>query len=146
MRRPPSQWMNAFAESSKTAEKVFPQLVGTNAMVNTPTWFNWLFAIVRLFLSKKTLEKMKRCGGDPKRGDISECPFVRSHLSPDAVPSYVGGGCECPGGCIPGTPNVVTHPLPRKPSEEEVAALRRLVVAKRAEQERDLAAYLAQHK
>jgi hypothetical protein len=146
MRRPPSAWMNSFAESSKTAEKVFPQLVETNAMVNCPSWFNWIFAIVRLFLSKKTLDKMKRCGGDAKRGDIGDCPFVRSHLSPTTVPSYLGGSCECPRGCVPGTPNCVTHPLPRKPSDEEVAALMRHVVAKRAEEERDLAAYLAQQK
>ena len=62
------------------------------------------------------------------------------------MPSYLGGSCECPRGCVPGTPNLVTHPIPRKPSDEEVVALMRLVVAKRAEQERDLAAYLAQHK
>jgi hypothetical protein len=146
MRRPPAQWMNAFSESSKTAEKVFPQLIETNAMVNTPSWFNWIFAIVRLFLSKRTLDKIKRCGGDAKNGDIRDCPFVRRYLSPESVPSYLGGGCECPRGCVPGTPNRVTHPLSRKPTDEEVEGLKRLVVAKREKDQQELAEFLAKHK
>lgn len=146
MRRPHSAWMSAFSESSKTAEKVFPQLIQTNAMVNSPSWFGWLFAIVKLFLPKRTLEKIRRCGGDTGSGDIASCPFVQKHFAVDAVPSYIGGKCACEGGCIPGAPNCVPQHMPRQLTAAEIEAMRKLLTQQREQLDKDYPAWLELHK
>lgn len=56
--------MNAFGESSKMAEKIYPQLVEITVMCNTPTWMNWIMKIVKVFLSKKLVEKFRMCPAD----------------------------------------------------------------------------------
>ena len=42
-------------------------------------------------------------------GDIATCPFARATLATPDVPTFAGGTCDCPGGCIPGTPNDSTE-------------------------------------
>ncbi len=86
---------------------------------------------------------MRKCGGDLANGDIADCPFVRAHIAGlnkkkefpfkyrlihifvfvskvENVPSYLGGKCECDGGCIPGTPNKHPTSSMRKITPEEV--------------------------
>jgi hypothetical protein len=146
-RKPPSRWMNAFSESSKVAEKIYPQLVETTVMVNTPSWFKWVFSFIKLFLSKRTLEKFKACKGDIENGDILECPYIRTHIAVESTPSYLGGRCECKGGCVPGLSNHAEElgPLPRIPNAEEIEMIRNMVLENRAKEERELEQYLKAH-
>lgn len=118
--RPPQKWMKAFGDSSKIAEKVYPQLVETTVMLNTPTWFNMMMKVVKFFLSKRLMEKFRMCNGDTDSGDITQCPYVRNHINVDDIPSYLGGKCECKGGCVFGLPNQINKPLPMVPTEDQV--------------------------
>lgn len=126
--RPPKKWMAAFSESSKLAEKMYPQLVETTAMVHCPSWMKWIFSFVKLFLSKRTLSKFRTCpGGD----DVSACPFVRSKIAVEHLPTYLGGTCECEDGCVRGLPNFPEGPLPKVPTAEEVQYIIGLVEKQR---------------
>lgn len=57
-RMPPRAWMKAFGESSKLAEKMYPQLMETMVVLNAPSWFSMLMKVVRIFMSKKMLDKV----------------------------------------------------------------------------------------
>ena len=50
-------------------------------------------------------------GNQNSNKPITECPFLSQFLSPEDVPSFLGGGCNCPGGCIAGVPNSQTAPI-----------------------------------
>ena len=146
-RKPPAKWMNAFAESSKIAEKIYPQLVETTVMVNTPGWFKWVFAFIKLFLSKRTLEKFKACRGDIENGDIQKCPYIQSHIAVMNTPSYLGGKCECEGGCVPGLSNhnADLGPLPRIPNDDEIEMIKQMVIEQRGKDQQELDQYLKDH-
>ena len=113
-------------------------------MIRTPSWFKWIFTIVKLFLSKRTLEKFRTCRGDIANGNIADCPYVRSHFAIEHVPSYLGGNCNCEGGCVPGIPNDIEKQkdLPRVPTDAEVEMIAKMVLEHREKEEQELAEYL----
>lgn len=104
MSMPPRKVMQSYSESSKIAERLYPQMLQTTVCCNPPTWFSMVMRVGKLFLSQKTLDKFKIC---PGTGTIQDCPFVRRYLNIDQIPSFLGGPCRCEhqGGCVPGMPN-----------------------------------------
>ena len=55
--------------------------------------------------------QMRVCPGNTLKDDISKCPFVRMKVAISNVPTFLGGTCNCPGGCVPGVANSACHPL-----------------------------------
>ena len=56
---------------------------------------------------KDTMQNIAIC---KKRGTIESCPFVSKYCNVDELPTFLGGKCECEGGCIPGLPNHMEEP------------------------------------
>ncbi|KAF0699235.1 Aste57867_10200 [Aphanomyces stellatus] len=97
--------------TSKISEKMFPQLLGRTIFLHTPRVFPWMFKFMKLLLSARTVEKMVFCTGGPT-SFVTTCPFVRTALAADAVPTFLGGTCTCrPGACVAGVPNSQTAPI-----------------------------------
>lgn len=123
---------------------VYPQLVETTVLVNTPGWFSWIFSIVKLFLSKRTLSKFKPCKGDTD-GDVTACPYIREHIAVENLPSYLGGTCVCEDGCVYGCANKIEGEMPFTPSQEQVEKLTALMEEQRKIDEKALQEFLKSH-
>ena len=77
-----------------------------NIMCNYPSWIYLLMRLAKLVLPKKLMEKVLFCGGNQSEGDIRDCPFVSTKMGgAERIPSFLGGKCRCPGGCVPGIDN-----------------------------------------
>ena len=103
-----SRFSKIIGDSSKLAEKLFPQLLGRTIFINTPSYFYWTFALIKPLMSARAVEKMVFC---PAKGDIAACPYLSRNLDLDKVPTFLGGSCNCVGGCIGGVPNSQTSPI-----------------------------------
>lgn len=122
MSMPPKKVMQSFSESSKLAERLYPQLLQTTVCINAPTWFSMVMKVGKMFMSAKTLEKFKLC---PKSGRIDQCPFVKKYLNAEDMPTFLGGPCTCSHqkGCVPGLANDAK--VMRTLTKEEVAKLKK---------------------
>lgn len=98
-------------ESSKLNEKLFPQLVGLSFFVNVPSFMVWGFNLIKPLMSKRAVEKMRFCPGKTSGHPISDCPYVSANIRLEDIPTFLGGKCNCPGGCIGGIPNSQTRPI-----------------------------------
>lgn len=51
------------------------------------------------------------CGGNTSTGDITTCPYISKLLPVERIPTFLGGKCNCKGGCcVGGLPNTQTTP------------------------------------
>jgi hypothetical protein len=99
-------------ESSKLSEKLFPQLLGQSIFINVPKIVYWVINVIKPLMSKRAVEKMVFCPGNTiSSKPITDCPFISRILSVDDVPTFLGGKCNCPGGCISGVPNSQKAPI-----------------------------------
>lgn len=139
---PPKKIVQSFGESSKLAEKLYPQLLQTTVCCNAPTWFSWVMKISKLFLSKRTTDKFKLC---PKKGKIEDCPFVKKYFHLECVPSYLGGPCRCEhqGGCVAGVSNDVK--TKRMLTKEEIQMMKDFATTKERDEKGAMAAFLEQY-
>lgn len=106
-----SRFTRIIGDSSKLSEKMYPQLLGKSIFLNIPTAFRWVFNLIKPLMSKRAVEKMVFCPANSSGKPISDCPFVSKILSIENVPTFLGGKCNCPGGCIGGIPNSQTTPI-----------------------------------
>lgn len=103
---PDRKMMSSIGEASKMSEKMYPQLLGRFVIVNPPGWMKMAMKLFRPFMSAKTLAKMSICEGTGlDEHEISQCPFAGAEFEPASVPTFLGGTCDCEGGCVPGIPN-----------------------------------------
>ncbi|KAI9329093.1 CRAL-TRIO domain-containing protein [Obelidium mucronatum] len=106
------RFFRVLGESSKLSEKMFPQFLGRSIMVNAPSPLVWAFnSILKPLLSKKTAEKTVFCPGKTSGKSIVACPYLSRYLVLENIPSFLGGTCNCKGGCIGGVPNSQTSPI-----------------------------------
>lgn len=125
--------MSEMGAVSKMSESIFPQLLQAVVILNAPSIVRGMMYLARPFFSKGLLEKIQFCGSGSTSSDtapkdaIQACPVVTRLLAMDAVPSFLGGQCNCPGGCIcsPNSQRVPTPPL-------EADGRRQMTVAARA--------------
>jgi len=92
------KWMGHMGQVSKEMELVYPQLLGTSFVVNTPGFFRVVFGIASKLMPQSAVEKMVVC-----KGDASKNPCVTKVLRLQDLPTFVGGTCRCNAG--PGFPN-----------------------------------------
>ena len=94
--------------ASKLSETLYPQLLDRAVLINAPYIFGAIWSIVKGLVSAKTRAKVAVCGSsDTRKGDISKCPFAKL-INLHTVPSFLGGGCRCVGGCVSGVSNEQT--------------------------------------
>ncbi|KAI8909154.1 CRAL-TRIO domain-containing protein [Gorgonomyces haynaldii] len=106
-----SRFSKIIGDTSKISEKIFPQLLGKSVFVNVPSYFMFVLNLIKPLMSKKTVEKMTFCPGQLSGKPISACPYLRMYLKLEDVPSFLGGQCNCPGGCVGGAPNSLKTPI-----------------------------------
>ena len=106
-------YMRTIGESSRISEYAYPKLVHHTVLLRPPAWFSAVFSLVKRVLPAKSVSKIRVCPGpSAKLPSASSCPFAARHFAPDALPSFLGGGCHCPalGGCIARVPNTASSP------------------------------------
>ncbi|KAI8620406.1 CRAL-TRIO domain-containing protein [Chytriomyces sp. MP71] len=109
---PDSRFLKVLGESSKMSEKMFPQLLGKTIYANAPSWMAWAFnTALKPLISQKTAAKTVFCPGKTSGKSISDCPYMTRYLQTSEMPTFMGGRCDCPGGCIGGVPNSQTTPI-----------------------------------
>eukprot|EP00123_Amoebidium_parasiticum_P008631 comp18926_c1_seq1/m.21125 comp18926_c1_seq1/g.21125 ORF comp18926_c1_seq1/g.21125 comp18926_c1_seq1/m.21125 type:complete len:142 (-) comp18926_c1_seq1:39-464(-) len=99
------------SQSGKISENLYPQLVHQNIFYNLHYFLNFFIGILQNFLSRKMAEKVVCCPTHSDSPDIQSCEFVNGHFELCNLPTFLGGTCDCVGGCVPGVPNDATAPL-----------------------------------
>ena len=79
--------------AAQVGSDYYPEIMGNLYIVNAPMLFSGIWAVVKGFLDEKTRNKIKILGS----GFLST---LEQHIDRQSIPSFLGGGCECPGGCI----------------------------------------------
>ena len=94
--------------ASKLSETLYPQLLDRAVLINAPYIFGAIWSIIKGLMNANTRAKVAVCGSsDTRKGDISKCPFAKL-INLHTVPSFLGGGCRCVGGCVSGVSNEQT--------------------------------------
>jgi hypothetical protein len=106
-----SRFTRVLGETSKLSEKLFPQLLGLSIFVNVPRFMYWAINVVKPLMSKRAVEKMRICPGFTSGKTIADCPYLSQYLTSEDLPTFLGGKCDCPGGCIGGVPNSQTFAI-----------------------------------
>ena len=109
-----TRYASAIGECSKLSEFLYPQLLKRTILFNPPSFFNVVFAIIKPFMSAKSLEKTTLCRGLLSGPSAAACPFVAALFDAGSLPTFLGGACRCAakGGCVSGRPNEQTQPAP----------------------------------
>ncbi|KAJ7095885.1 CRAL TRIO domain-containing protein [Mycena belliarum] len=85
--------MKTLARNSfQMSQDYFPETMGQLAIVNAPSSFTFIWSVIRPWLSKETAEKVDILGSNYKE-------VLLSLIDADALPTTLGGDCQCPGGC-----------------------------------------------
>jgi hypothetical protein len=75
----------------------YPERLHKLFIVNAPVFFSAAWAILKIGLDKRVLDKVVVLGSDYKN-------TLLKHISHDQLPSFLGGSCTCShmkGGCVP---------------------------------------------
>ena len=102
------KYFTALGEASNVSEYVYPQLLRRSVIMHPPAFFSTVFALIKPFMSAKSLEKTTLCpGSSAARPAFAACPFAAALFEGAALPTFLGGTCRCThlGGCICGRPN-----------------------------------------
>lgn len=138
MSLPPKKIMESYSQSGKIAARLYPQLLQANVCCNPPTWFSMALKVGKMF--SEGAKSFQKC---PRKGKMSDCPFVKEYLVPEEIPSFLGGPCKCPhqNGCVPGIPNQTNSR--RVLTKKEVEILKTLQDKETAEEKRQIAEFVA---
>ena len=92
---PNRRWNAALATTSHISAQLCPQMVRRQCLINVPWLFASMWSLLKLILSKKTVESLALCRGFKQGGDCGDCPYLRRFVSdPSSLPSFAGGRCE----------------------------------------------------
>lgn len=82
----------AWADESR----VIPEGMHRIIVVNSPSWISYAWGLVKHIVPKRTQEKILfSSGGIEKTREV-----LTTYIDEDKLPKFLGGTCECPGGCI----------------------------------------------
>ena len=90
--------MNLLKMSASVAQDYYPETMGAAYVINAPTLFSVLWAIVKNFLDERTRSKVRIMGSNYRT-------FLLESIDAENLPEAYGGTCRCPsevGGCIIG--------------------------------------------
>jgi hypothetical protein len=87
-------------DASAISKMLYPQLLDKVIIINAPWFFKQLWKMATMVLSESLTSKVGMCTGTIEPGKLSECPWASKHLRPEDMPTFVGGTCSCPDGCV----------------------------------------------
>ncbi|KAE8212234.1 hypothetical protein CF327_g4105 [Tilletia walkeri] len=79
-------------QASNIGQHYYPETMGKFYIVNAPYIFTTVWSVIKGWLDPVTVEKIKILGS----GYADE---LMQQISPENLPSTLGGKCNCPGGC-----------------------------------------------
>ncbi|KAJ3411186.1 hypothetical protein HDV05_002614 [Chytridiales sp. JEL 0842] len=107
-----SRFTRIIGASSKLAEQLFPQLLGVSVFVNVPSYMRWGFKALTPLMSPRAVAKMRFCPGNVHTNKpFSACPYLSKTFDENDIPTFLGGKCSCPNGCVGGVPNTQTFAI-----------------------------------
>lgn len=109
------QMLKIFGGISRLSEQYYPQLMRQLIIFNSPSMVRGLLALARPFFPAKLIEKLKFCKGQDTHlttAAIAGCPFATRVIDLESIPTFLGGQCNCSGGCV-GHPNSMRAAAPR---------------------------------
>ncbi|KAI8899821.1 CRAL-TRIO domain-containing protein [Globomyces pollinis-pini] len=77
---------------SSIAADYYPETLGKMFLINCPTLFTAVWAVIKSFLDETTVAKISILGSNYKKQ-------LLEHIAEENLPASLGGKCECPGGC-----------------------------------------------
>jgi hypothetical protein len=92
MRHMSKQVRNFIQKITKVDQDFYPEYLGKMFIVNAPTAFKAMWAIVRPWLDKRTQKKIEVHGGNFSSK-------LLELVDSENLPAFLGGTCCCPGGC-----------------------------------------------
>lgn len=78
-------------------QNIYPERLGRLFVVNAPVFFTAAWAIIKLWLDQRVIDKIHILGSNYKS-------VLLEHIDHDQLPSFLGGSCTCghtDGGCVP---------------------------------------------
>ncbi|KAF9430141.1 cytosolic factor, phosphatidylinositol/phosphatidylcholine transfer protein [Podila epigama] len=94
------QFANAFGFIKRTAaiaQNYYPEMMGKMYVINAPMMFTSVWGMIKPLLDEVTVKKIVILGGSYKDELLKD-------ISASCLPKYLGGTCDCPGGCQAGEP------------------------------------------
>ena len=79
-------------EASGISQNNYPESMGKFYIINSPYLFSTVWSLVKGWLDEATVAKIHILGSDYKKHLLEQVPA-------DSLPKFLGGACECPGGC-----------------------------------------------
>jgi hypothetical protein len=95
-------------DASNIAKSLYPQLLEKVIIINAPWFMAQLWKIATMVLSESLTGKASMCGGTIAEGELMKCPYASKNINIADLPTFVGGTCNCKGGCVGGVPNDCT--------------------------------------
>ncbi|KAI9202242.1 CRAL-TRIO domain-containing protein [Polychytrium aggregatum] len=83
------------SQVSEIAQNYYPETLGKMFIINAPTLFTTVWAVVKLMLDENTVNKISILGSSYQK-QLLEC------IDADCLPASYGGTCRCPNGCETG--------------------------------------------
>ena len=80
-------------ESFKIMQDYYPESLAGCYVLNAGFAFRSFYSAIKIFVDAKTREKVRVFGDNYKEGLLEK-------IDPDCLPSFFGGTCQCPGGCL----------------------------------------------
>ncbi|KAJ1308432.1 hypothetical protein OPQ81_004137 [Rhizoctonia solani] len=92
-------------KASKIGQDYYPETMGKFYIVNAPLLFRGVWFAVKGWLDAVTVEKITILGGESQY-----VPKLLEQIPAENLPSYLGGTCNCPGGCSEADPGPWNDP------------------------------------
>ncbi len=89
--------LNLLKVLAELNSSVYPERLGRLFILNAPVFFSAAWAMIKVWLDKRIIEKIHVLSSDYKS-------VLLQHISHDNLPSFLGGSCTCShmdGGCLP---------------------------------------------
>ncbi|KAJ3036030.1 cytosolic factor, phosphatidylinositol/phosphatidylcholine transfer protein [Rhizophlyctis rosea] len=90
-----SQFSNVYSmvkQVSSIAQNYYPEMLGKMYIINAPMLFTTCWGLVKPLLDEVTVSKINILGGSYKSKLLET-------IDEGCLPKFLGGSCECPGGC-----------------------------------------------
>jgi len=82
--------------AAKLAQDYYPEILGQMFMINTSSFFSFVFNMIKGFIDKKTVGKIRVLGD-------KYMDSILTLINIENIPSFLGGTCTCShieGGCL----------------------------------------------
>ncbi|KAL1916977.1 uncharacterized protein VTP21DRAFT_5174 [Calcarisporiella thermophila] len=77
---------------SSIAQDYYPEMLGKLVIINAPLLFSSVWSMIKPFLDEVTVNKIVILGGKYQQELLKD-------IDPENLPKFLGGNCECDGGC-----------------------------------------------